>query len=482
MSFNGSGSFVRLYSWVNDAAANIKIRADRFDNELNGMATGLSTCITKDGQTTVTANLPMAGFRHTGTGAGATRTDYARLDQSQDGKLAWVDGGGTADAITASYAIPITTLVDGQLCYVRATAANATTTPTFSPSALTARTIVKNGGAALVAGDIAGDGHELILRYDLTNTRWELMNPKAVIVPFTAASSSGPASMEFAEDTDNGTNKITLKAPSAVTANVDIALPDSAGTIALTSNKLSAFAATSSAELAGIISDETGTGSLVFGTSPTLAGAVCAAGTTTVPAYSMTSGTNLTTAAAGAQEFDGTAFYGTTDTNGGRGFYDLSQYFRLTGAGSNISTIANFFGASSNISLVANAYYEIDIECWFVKTTSSTIVWTFTNSAAPTGMNMTYEFSPITGLVTTAADTNLFGQQYNITSAAPTVTTGSLTTGVLHMAKFKIWLQNGSGTSLKIQATSTSGTITPAFGSRWFCRRLPSASTGTFAA
>ena len=44
----------------------------------------------------------------------------------------------------------------------------------------------------------------------------------------------------------------------------------STGTVATTSNKLSAFAATSSSELAGVISDETGSGSLVFGTSPTL--------------------------------------------------------------------------------------------------------------------------------------------------------------------------------------------------------------------
>ena len=41
------------------------------------------------------------------------------------------------------------------------------------------------------------------------------------------------------------------------------------GTVVYTSNKLSVHAATSSSELAGIISDETGTGALVFGTSPT---------------------------------------------------------------------------------------------------------------------------------------------------------------------------------------------------------------------
>jgi len=39
-------------------------------------------------------------------------------------------------------------------------------------------------------------------------------------------------------------------------------------TLAITANKLNVFAATTSAELAGVISDETGSGALVFGTSP----------------------------------------------------------------------------------------------------------------------------------------------------------------------------------------------------------------------
>jgi hypothetical protein len=54
------------------------------------------------------------------------------------------------------------------------------------------------------------------------------------------------------------------------TADRTITLPDATGTVALTNNKLSAFAATSSAELAGVLSDETGSGALVFATSPTL--------------------------------------------------------------------------------------------------------------------------------------------------------------------------------------------------------------------
>jgi hypothetical protein len=61
------------------------------------------------------------------------------------------------------------------------------------------------------------------------------------------------------------------------TADRTITFPDLTGTVALTSDititgssKLSAFAATTSAELAGVISDETGTGALVLGTSPVL--------------------------------------------------------------------------------------------------------------------------------------------------------------------------------------------------------------------
>jgi hypothetical protein len=54
------------------------------------------------------------------------------------------------------------------------------------------------------------------------------------------------------------------------TADRAINLPDAAGTVALTANKLSDFAATTSLELKGVISDETGSGALVFANTPTL--------------------------------------------------------------------------------------------------------------------------------------------------------------------------------------------------------------------
>jgi hypothetical protein len=52
------------------------------------------------------------------------------------------------------------------------------------------------------------------------------------------------------------------------------------GTVAYTANKLSVFAATTSAELAGVISDETGSGALVFGTSPSFTTGIDAASAT----------------------------------------------------------------------------------------------------------------------------------------------------------------------------------------------------------
>jgi hypothetical protein len=58
--FNGSGTFVRTYNWVTDKGNGVKITASRMDTEDDGLATGLSTCLTKDGQTTATARIPFA--------------------------------------------------------------------------------------------------------------------------------------------------------------------------------------------------------------------------------------------------------------------------------------------------------------------------------------------------------------------------------------------------------------------------------------
>jgi hypothetical protein len=196
MSWNGAGNFNRIYSWVADKAAGLNISSTRIDADSNDIAAnGFGNCLTRDGQGQPTANLPMANFRHTGVANGIARTDYASLGQTEDGVINWAVAAGTADAITATYAPAITTLVEGQLCFVRATAANTTAAPTFAPNGLTARTITRAGGGALTAGDIPGALAEIVLRYNLANTRWELVNP-ATLAP--AANSITSAMLQAA--------------------------------------------------------------------------------------------------------------------------------------------------------------------------------------------------------------------------------------------------------------------------------------------
>lgn len=159
------------------AVASTLIESAKFNAVINDINNVLTTSIATDGQTTITADIPLNSHKLTGLSSGSARTDSPTLGQVQDAIVNWVAAGGTADAITATYSPAITSLVDGQICFVRASTNNLTTTPTFSPSGLTARTIVKYGNQALEIGSIRANGHELILRYNLAATTWELLNP-----------------------------------------------------------------------------------------------------------------------------------------------------------------------------------------------------------------------------------------------------------------------------------------------------------------
>lgn len=57
----------------------------------------------------------------------------------------------------------------------------------------------------------------------------------ALTSAFVAASASGPATLALAEDTDNGTNKVTVTAPSSLAADYTATLPSATGTLAVTS-------------------------------------------------------------------------------------------------------------------------------------------------------------------------------------------------------------------------------------------------------
>lgn len=83
MPFNGSGTFVSLAPPDFPALPGTVILASSFNANMNDLFTnGLTKCLTRDGQSPPTANLPMAGFRFTGIGAGIADTDSAQLGQT----------------------------------------------------------------------------------------------------------------------------------------------------------------------------------------------------------------------------------------------------------------------------------------------------------------------------------------------------------------------------------------------------------------
>lgn len=120
--------------------------------------------------------------------------------------------GGTVDAITVTYA-PAIALADGLVVAVVLAGANTSATPTFAPNGATARTIVKFGGAALVAGDLPAALAVAVLEYNLANTRWELLNP--------AGSVAGRA---LTDDASAAAQRTTLGLGAVTTEGVPLAV------------------------------------------------------------------------------------------------------------------------------------------------------------------------------------------------------------------------------------------------------------------
>jgi hypothetical protein len=98
--------------------------------------------------------------------------------------------------------------------------------------------------------------------------------PSNLTGPITSVGSA----TSIASQTGTGTKFVVDTSPTLVTPVLGVATATSINgttipstkTLVVTTDKLSALAATTSTELAGVISDETGSGSLVFATSPTL--------------------------------------------------------------------------------------------------------------------------------------------------------------------------------------------------------------------
>lgn len=186
MAFNGSGVFNRIYNWVNDKANGYKITASRMDGEFDGIATGLSNCITKDGQTTISANIPFSTYKITGLGSGTARTDAINVGQVQDNQFLYLGTtSGSADAYTLAPSPAITAYTATQQFTAKINATNLTTTPYLQVSAIanpTTTAVIKKLSATKT--EIAVEASDLLINgiYDFkrnsANDAWIVLNPE----------------------------------------------------------------------------------------------------------------------------------------------------------------------------------------------------------------------------------------------------------------------------------------------------------------
>ena len=186
----------------------------------------------------------------------------------------------STDASTKGYVdTSISNLIDGApstLDTLNEIAAALNDTANFADTVVLKTGSTMSGALAMGTNKITGLG-------DPTNAQDAATKNYIDTVTIAPGNLTGPitsvgSATSIASQTGTGTKFVVDTSPTLVTPNIGVATATSVNgttipsskTLVVTTDKLSALAATSSSELAGVISDETGTGALVFNTSPTL--------------------------------------------------------------------------------------------------------------------------------------------------------------------------------------------------------------------
>lgn len=99
MPYNGAGLFT-LYSPGNPVVTGTTISSTWANNTLSDIATGLSTAITKNGQTVVTANIPFGGYNLTGVGSGNLTIPSSYAANSGSSLIGYIGVGTGSPATT----------------------------------------------------------------------------------------------------------------------------------------------------------------------------------------------------------------------------------------------------------------------------------------------------------------------------------------------------------------------------------------------
>lgn len=247
-----------------------------------------------------------------------------------------------------------------------------------------------------------------------------------------------------------------LGTPSSGTLSSCSDLPISTGVSGLGTNVATFLGTPSSANLAAALTDETGSGSAVFSTAPTLTGTVLAAGTNSVAPLKLTSGTNLSAASAGAVEYDGTVFTATSVANSRQ--VVCGEQFVCVGATpvsltNNITTAQSVFASANDALTVAGSttyFFEAYI---YLSTGTTTHTTAFGLGGTATFTSILYESVLVSSAATTIATSSSF---LEVISAAATVlnaTSAAATTKIRLKGVMRI---NAGGTIIP-QVTFSAG-------------------------
>ena len=202
MSRNGSG----IYSLAagNPVVTGATISSTWANASLSDIATALTQSIASDGQTTVTNNLPMGNYAHTGVADATVRTMYASAGQVQDSAFTYLTSPAGTNTMTATASLGMSAYVTGQRFFFVGPATN-TGACTLNINAIGIKSITKSGTTALVAGDIVS-GAIVQVVYD--GTEFQLLNPptlpSGVITMWSGSIASIPGGWYLCDGT-NGT-------------------------------------------------------------------------------------------------------------------------------------------------------------------------------------------------------------------------------------------------------------------------------------
>ena len=174
MAFNGSGTYVRPTG--QPVVAGTAISDSVFNTLTADLATALTTCVTRNGQSPATADLPMGTYKLTGLANGSAATDSASYGQIQSSANKIITIGGTADVITGSLSPTLLSYVTGDI-YSFLVGSTNTTNVTINIDGLGARAITVSGTTALVAGSLPS-GKAVQIGYD--GTRFQLLTDNYV--------------------------------------------------------------------------------------------------------------------------------------------------------------------------------------------------------------------------------------------------------------------------------------------------------------